>query len=76
MRSLQAEHTGASLNKGRILIADDDPAIRSLLKILVERAEFEADFAKDGVEAVDKLKNFDYLVLLLDLMMPKSLRNF
>ena len=62
---------GANVSKGRVLIADDDPAIRSLLKVLVERAEFEPDFAKDGAEAIEKLKNFDYLVLLLDLMMPR-----
>jgi DNA-binding response OmpR family regulator len=62
---------GGNVSKGRVLIADDDPAIRSLLKVLVERAEFEADFAKDGAEAIEKLLNFDYLVLLLDLMMPR-----
>src|SRR5581483_12466013 len=58
------------MSKGKILIADDEAAIRSLLKIVVERAGFEAEFARDGAEAIAKLSEGDHLVLLLDLMMP------
>lgn len=36
----------------RVLITDDDPAIRNLLSIVVKREGFTVDTAADGVEAL------------------------
>jgi CheY-like chemotaxis protein len=55
---------------GRILIADDDLSVRNLLALLARRAGFEVDEASDGLVALEKLHKNNYVVLLLDLMMP------
>jgi CheY-like chemotaxis protein len=55
----------------RVLVADDDSAIRQLLSTLVRREGLEVDTATDGVEAVDLLRQNDYAAVLLDLMMPR-----
>ena len=55
----------------RVLIVDDDPALRSLLRIVAERAGFLADVASNGVEALEKLRNHTYDIALVDLMMPR-----
>ena len=54
-----------------ILIADDDAGIVSLLKLLVERAGFPVDIARDGQQAIEKLGSGSYVLLLLDLQMPR-----
>lgn len=54
----------------RILIVDDDDAIRALLTTVLRRRGFLIDTARNGVEAVERLRSCRYLVMLLDLMMP------
>ena len=54
----------------RILIVDDDTAIRTLLFTVLQRRGLAVDTAKHGGEAVEKLGSCRYAVLLLDLMMP------
>jgi CheY-like chemotaxis protein len=54
----------------RILIVDDDPAIRMLLFTILRRRGFTADAAKHGTEAIEKLGRCNYALVLLDLMMP------
>src|SRR5438045_2789493 len=54
----------------RILIVDDDMAIRTLLFTVLQRRGLAVDTAKHGGEAVEKLAQCRYTVLLLDLMMP------
>jgi CheY-like chemotaxis protein len=59
-----------SEGKGRVLVVDDEPAIRALVAKIVERAGFSVDTAADGAEAVEKIDRADYAVIVLDLMMP------
>lgn len=54
----------------RILIADDDPPLRGLLRLVGARAGFEVDTASNGAEALEKLKAHRYSVAVIDLMMP------
>lgn len=54
----------------RILIADDDASIRQLLTTIVKRERLSFDAAIDGEEAIQKLQEHEYSVILLDLMMP------
>ena len=54
----------------RVLIADDDPAIRRLLETLIRREQIGVDSASDGSEAIALLEKNEYGVILLDLMMP------
>ena len=56
--------------KARVLVVDDEPAIRALVTKIVERAGFPVDSARDGADALDKLQAQEYAVLVVDLMMP------
>jgi len=53
-----------------VLVVDDEAAIRALVAKIIERAGFDVETARDGREAIDKLADADYDVLVIDLMMP------
>jgi CheY-like chemotaxis protein len=56
---------------GRILIADDDPDLRESLKIVLELHGHSVDEARNGEEALRRLRHsVPPCVILLDLMMP------
>ena len=56
----------------RILVIDDDLAIRVLLQAVLKRLKFDVDLAEDGAVGLEKLKsNGQVDLILLDLMMPK-----
>jgi CheY-like chemotaxis protein len=57
----------------RILVVDDDRALRSLIQDLLEDESYEVDTAIDGVDALEQLDHpwNVYDVILLDLTMPR-----
>jgi len=56
----------------RILVIDDDLAIRVLLQAVLKRMKFDVDLAEDGAVGLDKLEvDGGYNLILLDLMMPR-----
>lgn len=56
----------------RILVIDDDLAIRVLLQAVLRRMKFDVELAEDGAAGLDKLQNGNsYDLILLDLMMPR-----
>lgn len=55
----------------RVLVADDDQAIRQLVATIIRREGIEVDVAADGYEAIEHLKKREYPVILVDLMMPR-----
>ena len=57
-------------NEKRILIVDDDEAIRQLLCTILSRRGFAVDTARNGIEALACLRTCAYAAMLLDLMMP------
>jgi two-component system alkaline phosphatase synthesis response regulator PhoP len=60
-------------NKARkVLIADDEPDIRELLRYNLAAEGFEVMEAKNGDEALDFSKKFNPDLILLDVMMPKK----
>ena len=58
-------------DKKRALVVDDDDPIRAMLAKVVERQNLEVDTARDGVEAIERIDENGYAVILLDLMMPR-----
>lgn len=54
----------------KILVVDDDPVTRSLLTKQLSKAEYQAETAESGVEAIRKIGDHYYDVILTDLMMP------
>lgn len=57
--------------QNKILVVDDDDAIRALVERVLKREKFEVESARDGFEAIEKLSRSDYATILLDLMMPR-----
>ena len=55
----------------KILVVDDDDAIRNMVERVLRREQFEVESARDGFEAIEKLSRNDYATVLLDLMMPR-----
>src|SRR5947209_2571676 len=55
----------------RILVVDDDDAIRALLLTILRRRGIKVDSARNGLEAMEHFARCRYSVLLLDLMMPR-----
>ena len=55
----------------RVLVAEDDDAVRALISTILGEAGYNVYEACDGLEAVDSLKKRRYDVLLTDYQMPK-----
>ncbi|MEK6373614.1 MAG: response regulator [Acidobacteriota bacterium] len=55
----------------RILVVDDDDAIRTMVERVLRHERFEVDSARDGFEAIEKLSSNDYATVVLDLAMPR-----
>ncbi|MBE6837563.1 MAG: response regulator transcription factor [Ruminococcus sp.] len=55
----------------KLLIVDDEAKIRIVVKEYAEFEGFETDEAQNGMEAVEKARNNDYDLIIMDVMMPK-----
>lgn len=55
----------------KVLIVDDSESIRSILAMRFEVSGYDVIAAKDGQEALEKVKNEKPAILILDLMLPK-----
>ncbi len=55
----------------KILIADDEPEIRDLLRLYLENEQYEVIEAEDGQQALDRLRTEKPDLCVLDIMMPK-----
>jgi excisionase family DNA binding protein len=58
-------------NKLRVLVVDDDAAVRKVTGKALTRAGYQVDYASDGFEAGVKTIKFQPLVIVLDLFMPR-----
>ena len=58
------------MNKERILIIDDDAAIRDACFQVLTRSGYEAELASTPEEALELISKFEFDVILLDLKMP------
>ena len=55
----------------RVLVVEDDAAIRTLVVAALKREPIEVHAANDGLAALECVRANDYAVILLDLMMPR-----
>jgi len=55
----------------KILVIDDEKAIRSSLKDILSFEGFDVEEATDGIEAIKKIKDNEYDCILCDIKMPK-----
>src|SRR5579872_6383847 len=63
----QAPRTAYEL--ARVLVVDDDPASRLTLQTVLEASGYNVDAAASGAEAVGKLEEGEYELVLSDLQM-------
>ena len=56
----------------KILLVEDDPFLSSLLKNRLQKEDLEVVLAKDGEEALNRLREFSPALILLDLILPKK----
>lgn len=55
---------------GRVLVVDDEKSIVKGIRFFLEKEGMIVDSAYDGEEALNKIKDNDYDVILLDVMLP------
>ena len=55
----------------RILLVDDEPLIVKGLKFALESDGYKTDSAGDGEQALEKIQNGNFDLILLDVMLPK-----
>ena len=60
------------LVSGSVLLVDDDPSLRRLLSLVLRRAGIESDSASDAHEAIRKLEQTQYSLVLLDLQLGQT----
>lgn len=56
---------------GKILVVDDEASIVTLLAFHIEKAGYKVDKAYNGLQALEKMENEKYDMMILDLMLPK-----
>src|SRR5947199_4384985 len=61
---------GALTDRPRILVVDDEQAVRDLLAKTLTMADYEVDAVPDGPSALDRLHSKEYDLLITDLKMP------
>ncbi len=54
-----------------ILIVDDEPAVRELLKLVVRTMDMPFREAQDGIDALEKIEADPPAMIILDVMMPR-----
>jgi FixJ family two-component response regulator/anti-sigma regulatory factor (Ser/Thr protein kinase) len=62
---------GDRMTHSELLVVDDDDPTRTGLRHLLVNAGFTVDVARDGEEALNKIVNQDFGVVLLDVRLPK-----
>jgi two-component system KDP operon response regulator KdpE len=58
------------MSTARILIVDDDPQIRRVMKMTLVAQDYEVTDARTGEEALDRLREGKFDLVLLDMNMP------
>ncbi len=56
----------------KILITEDDPFLVKIMHNRLVEEGFEVDTANDGDEAIEKVKDCGYCLMMLDLIMPNK----
>ncbi|MFT3869229.1 MAG: response regulator [Nibricoccus sp.] len=54
----------------RVLVVDDDNAVREVLQLILRRAGYDVHVAGNGLEALEKMRTGGADLVLLDIEMP------
>jgi two-component system KDP operon response regulator KdpE len=58
------------MSAGRILVVDDDPQIRRVMRVTLTGQGYEVDDSKSGDAALEKIRDQRFDLILLDMNMP------
>src|SRR5689334_15021931 len=56
--------------KEKILLVEDEPALRSTLSVRLRGEGYVVETANDGVEGFDKATTFPFDLIILDIILP------
>jgi len=59
------------MKKENVLVVDDEVVVQDLLTKILVKQGYEVSTADDGVEALDKIKQTDFDMVIMDLKMPR-----
>ena len=59
-----------SIASAKILVVDDDPAIRNLILRFLRQKKYEVESAEDGQTALKKFEQFNPDLVILDVNLP------
>src|SRR5262245_5035139 len=60
----------ARMGQKKVLVVEDEPAVRALLSLVLETRDYEVATAEDGQQALVKVQTERPDAILLDLMLP------
>lgn len=63
---------GGLSSRKRILLIDDSIEVKDLISVLLQGSGFELDYAADAGQGIEKMGNYEYEHVLLDLELPVS----
>lgn len=55
----------------RLLLAEDDPVIRQVVGRMLQRSNYNLDFAEDGLKAIEMWEKGEYDLVIMDVQMPR-----
>jgi len=68
--SLQQNNKDNAEKNKKILVVDDHPVNKQLLKMVLEKMGYVVSTAEDGMEALNKVKNEEFDLIFMDVQMP------
>jgi len=66
-KAVNESHNGAP----RVLVADDDPQMRRLIRSILERDGYNITEAADGLDALEQVESKPFELMMLDIDMPR-----
>ena len=57
--------------KRSVLIVEDEDLMREVLRDYFNDADYEVSEARDGIKAIELAEEFEYDIILLDIMLPE-----
>src|SRR5207248_9321189 len=70
-RDLRSASFRATMTQMRILVADDERAVRDSLRRALELEGYEIELAADGEEALERIHAEEPEAVILDVLMPR-----
>lgn len=68
---VKIDHEPSINGTGKVLLVDDTPAVAEVFRQQFKNLNVSADFASSGKDALDKMKQSDYDMIITDFHMPE-----